>query len=218
MKKIFILTGLAFLFLANLSAQSFEQGTKVIELQYEFGAYKTSTHDKVNNTTDDNNGAASKIFNASCEYGVLNWLGVGLKLQYDNYFTDPDTIHHTFPQADEIVDPKISSFDVAAMGNVHLVRKDHFDLVFGANFGVSFFSYHVNDALATQANGTGSWIDLHLTPRFYFGNHFGMHLNFGYANFNYPNVKAKNSTQSSINAFSLKGSGANIGIGFQYRF
>ncbi len=217
MKKIFILSALSFFLLAKLSAQSFEKGSKVIDLRYEFGIYSTQSHDKVANTNSTGS-AASKIFNGSFEYGVLNWLGVGVKMQYDSYIASNDTIYHSPPQATEIVKPSVGAFDMAAMVNVHLAKKDHFDLAFGANFGASFFHYHLNDAAASQANATGSWIDIHLTPRFYFGNHFGIHLNLGYASFNYPNVIAKSSAQSSINFSTLKGSGANFGIGFQYRF
>jgi hypothetical protein len=216
MKKFLLASGISVFILTNLSAQSFEKGSKVMDLRFEFGAYQTESHDKINNTSDDG-GTASKIFNTSFEYGILNWLGVGAKFQYDNYFVENDTIYHSPPQQNEIITPTVGAFDIAGMANVHLAKKDHFDLAFGANFGVSFFHYYFNDALATQFKGTGSWIDIHLTPRFYFGNHFGIHLNLGYANFNYPNVVAKNSAQTSINAFSLKGSGATFGIGFQYR-
>jgi hypothetical protein len=206
MKTFFSVT--AFFIFISLSAQSFDKGVKVVEAQFELGAYSTTSHDKINNTTDDKNGTATKIVNGSFEYGVLPWLGVGTKVQYDIYFSNDSVT----PK------PTAHSFDWSATGNVHVVRKDHFDLVLGANFGVSFFHYGLNDPLNSQANGTGSWIDLHLSPRFYFGDHFGINLNFAYANFNYPNVVEKSSAQTSINAFSLKGSGGNFGAGLQFRF
>lgn len=210
---------LLFLFLLApfcAKAQSFDQGYNVFDLRGEVAAYKTISHDKVQNTSSDG-GAASRLFNLSYERGLLGFLGVGIKMQYDSYFTDADTIHHTPPQNDEIVKPSVRSFDIAPMVNVHLARGDHFDLPVGVTFGVSFLNYRLNDVNDSRAHGTGTWFDAHITPRFWFGEHFGMQLNLSYAHFSYPNVIAESSSVSAINAFSLKGGGVTFGIGFNVR-
>lgn len=216
MKKLLTLI-LVFASSAFLSAQSFVKGTKVVDLRFELAAYKTESHDKVNNTSDDG-GAAGKLFSGSFEYGVFPWLGLGLKMQYSSYFVEKDTITHTPPQQDEIVQPTIGSFDPAVNINFHLGKRDHFDMVAGTTMGVSFFSYKVNDANDSRAKGTGFWYDFHITPRFYFGDHIGMHLNLAYAHFNYPNLIAESSTISAINSFSLSGGGVTFGLGLNIKF
>ncbi|HEU4716516.1 MAG TPA: hypothetical protein VFU15_01730 [Bacteroidia bacterium] len=198
-------------------SQSYDKGAKVIETRFDIGTFHTQSHDKVNNT-NSTGAAASKIISASFDYGVLPWLGAGIKFQYDNYFTSKDTITHTPPQADEIVKPSVHAFDPAVFADVHFLRRDHADLLIGGTIGPSFFSYHENDASDTRANGVGLWIDFHFTSRFYFGDHFGINLSAGYNSFNYPDMKAQSSTVPSIDSFSLKGSGGYFGLGLQYRF
>ena len=204
-------------FTGLVSAQSFDKGTMVADLRFDFGAYKTENHDKINDTVTDN-GAASKIYSGSFEYGIFPWLGAGLKLQYSSYIIDPDTIVHTPPQQDEYVQPTVGSFDPAVFVNFHLGKRDHFDLAAGITGGPSFFAYKVHDANDSRATGTGFWFDIHATPRFYFGDHFGLHLNIAYASFNYPSLIAESSSITAINSFGLKGSGLNIGAGLQVKF
>lgn len=204
-------------FAGMLSAQSFDKGTMVAELNFNFGVYKTESQDKINNTKTED-GAASKMYSGSFEYGIFPWLGAGVKLQYSSYIVDPDTIFHTPPQQDEYVQPTVGSFDPAVFANFHLGKRDHFDLAAGFSGGPSFFAYKIHDANDSRATGTGFWYDIHLSPRFYFGNHFGLHLNIAYASFNYPNLIAESSSVSAINSFGIKGSGVNIGAGLQVKF
>jgi hypothetical protein len=215
MKKLLFIP--LFLLPVAVKSQSFYKGINVIDLRGELAAYKTESHDKVKNTSSSG-GAASKLLNLTYERGLFTIMGVGLKMQYDSYFTDEDTILHTPPQANEIVQPSVRSFDIAPVVNVHLARGPHFDFDLGMTYGISFLGYRLNDATDARARGTGTWFDVHMSPRFYFGEHFGMHLNLSYARFNYPSVIAESSTTQAINAFSLRGGGMTFGIGFNYRF
>ena len=212
MKNIFLSIGI--FFFVSVHAQSFDRGAMVADAQFNVGVYSTLSHDKIQNT-DNDDGAVSKIFNGSFEYGILPWLGVGTKLQRDNFFVDPDTTN-TNPLT--IVQPTLKMNEISAMCNIHFVRKDHVDLLIGSDFGVSFLRGRENDATNLQYNGTGTWVDLHFTSRFYFGNHFGINFNIAYANFNFKNVFASDNTTSSVNLISYKGSGVNAGLGLQYRF
>lgn len=215
LKRLLFIAALA-ISISSAAQSSFDRGANVIDLRGEVAAYKTQSHDKTTNTSGDG-GAASKLLNLSFEHGIFEIVGVGLKVQYDSYFTEEDTIYHTPPQATEYVTPSIKSFDIAPVANLHLVRGAHFDLALGVTYGVSFITYRRNDSEDARAHGTGSWFDAHLTPRFYFGDHFGMHLNLSYARFSYPNVIAESSYVQPINAFSLKGGGMTFGLGFNYK-
>src|ERR1041385_2901790 len=132
MKNIFLSLGT--FFLVSLNAQSFDKGAMVTDAQFNIGVYSTLSHDKVQNT-DNDDAAVSKIFNTSFEYGILPWLGVGTKLQHDNFFIDPDTINMS-PVT--VVQPTLKMNEISIMSNVHFVRKEHVDLLVGSDFGISF--------------------------------------------------------------------------------
>ena len=165
-----------------------------------------------NDTTD---AAASAIYPLSFEYGVTNWLGLGARLAWSNYFEETDSISH--------IKPRVRAIDAAFVANFHLVKSRRFDMPVSLTLGYSNFRYWSNDPFDSQAKDNGLSFGLGLTPRIYFGNHIGMYFNLGYAGYSYPSVLFSNDADSNVNdennwLYKLKGNGVNIGIGMIGKF
>lgn len=217
MKKILILLamGITFSWLdpVGLQAQSFQKGSLVITANYGFDAYSikqsTRLYNVPNSNSDTTTGAAGTNWNIEAEYGLLNWLGVGIHLKLDNYITSYDSANHYKPTA--------IGFEGGVLINIHIIRTQHFDLLAGCNLGFSTFTYTF-DVFNDQVYGSGSWTDLHLSTRFYFGR-FGLNLNFYRPEISYPNLTTNNSNiglgESVLTSWLGTGGGASIGI--QYR-
>jgi hypothetical protein len=209
MKKLiifFLFAGIA----VSAQDKSFEKNTKVISLGYNLGVYGTKSRDKHKGTSDRSE-AASNIFHGQFEYGVLNFLGVGAKLQYGQYIVERDSATGLLPTA--------YSMDGFLVVNLHFVRAKYVDMLFGLNGGGSQFVYKLNDGHNTMAKGFGSSFDVHFQTRFYFGKYIGLNLNLAYANFNYPNLIASSDLANhTVNFASIKGNGINIGMALQVKF
>ncbi len=211
MKKI-VLSLALICSIATLKAQgddkSFKKGTIVIPASINLGVYKTYSKDKVSGETDSD-AAASTIYNLSGEYGLLDQLGVGATFQYSNYITEKDSASGN--------KAKVYSVDAKANVNYHFLRKRRSDLLIGGSIGFSNIKYFANDTENSRAKGSGPWYDLHFQSRFYFTQDFGMFLHLAYAGYGYNSITALNNSLTYKNAFSLKGSGVNLGIGLQYK-
>ncbi|MBS1634858.1 MAG: hypothetical protein JST26_02975 [Bacteroidetes bacterium] len=160
--------------------------------------------------TSDNNAAANKMLNLQYERGVLNWLGIGAKLQLCDYFTSKDTA--TGAKA------TVRSFDALVVINAHMLRSKRVDLLGGVNVGYSYLNYSANDKYISQATGGGSTFDIHFQPRFYFGDHFGMFINLAYVHYGYNNLDFQNTQTHIADVLDLNGGGVNFGFGFQAKF
>jgi hypothetical protein len=215
---LFLFTGLLiFLSVNSISAQCFKEKDMIFDGKYELGYYGTQNHDKIKNVTT-NSQAASKIFNLSVEYAITKWVGIGAKFQYDNFFTGKDTVRDLpNPKDYEVVKPTVNGYDFAAFANGHFVKKKSVDMYAGISFGYSSILYKRNSVDNAQASGSGTWLDIHLSPRFYFGEHFGMNVNLAYSTFNYTDLKVQNNSVQPLDAFGLKGSGVNLGVGLMYK-
>ena len=208
MKKI-ILIGLVFTIVKLNAQQSFEKNTNVIAFGADLGVYNyVSTFASTNISKSDK--AANKMLSLQYERGVLNWLGVGAKVQLSDYFTSTDSVTKT--------KPLVRAIDATLLINAHFVRSKHVDMLAGFNIGYSKFDYAVKDAFGSKATGGGLAFDIHVQPRFYFGDHVGMFINLAYVNYNYQNMDVSNSINSYTDVLSLKGGGVNFGIGLQGRF
>ncbi len=211
MKKIiFILIAFTAL---QVNAQSFYKGALVADLNYGFDIYRIKTHTtyKDNNPPpkDTTDGTASSGPNLGVEYGVLDWLGVGIRGKYDTYVTSTDK---------NGVRPTANGGEIGVVLNFHILRKDVFNLIGGFNAGYSHFTYHSNDSVGTEAYGDGTWFDLHLTPRFYFGR-FGISTTITVPFINYPKITTSNTNfNNAITAWSWKATGFGMNFGVQYRF
>ncbi len=208
MKKV-ILVCLTLAFI-NVNAQSsFEKGTNVISLGGDLGIYNyVSTIGSSNKS--DNNLAANKMLTLQYERGILNWLGVGVKLQRSNYFTSTDTVTQT--------KASIKAFDALLVINGHFIRAKRVDMYAGFNIGYSALNWEARDAYVSNAKGGGLTYDFHVQPRFYFGNHIGMFINLAYVHYNYQNMDFTNTFTKIDDVLDLKGGGMNFGIGLQAKF
>jgi hypothetical protein len=208
MKKVVVL--LIVLCALNLSAQkSFEKKTNVIGFGMDLGFYNY-TSKVATNTTSDQSGALNKMLSLQYERGILNWLGVGTKVQLSDYFTSTDSVTHT--------KPSVKAIDGSLFLNAHFVRTKHVDMLAGFNVGYSHMNYEARDQAISSATGGGIMYDLHLQPRFYFGNHVGMFINLAYVHYGYRNMDFQNTYSHANNILDLTGGGINFGFGIQGKF
>lgn len=221
MKKI-LLTIAAITALTNMNAQdkAFEKGNVCVGLGIGLGVYgtqlhATSTYGNVTVEDDTTDGAISTIIPLTVEYGVTNWLGIGLRGAYSNYFTERDSITG--------YKEKTTSFDADLMLNFHLIKSKRFDMPIVLTIGYSNFKIKNNDPINSMAKDNGMNFGIALNPRIYFGDHIGMFFNVGYVGFAYNSLEFSNDMDSNLNdnhntKFSLKGNGANLGLGLIVKF
>jgi hypothetical protein len=208
MKKIILIASV--FIVVNLNAQkSFEKKTNVIGFGLDLGVYNyVSTIGSSNSASTSR--AANKMLSLQYERGILNWLGIGAKVQLSDYFTEKDAVTGA--------KPSVKAIDASILVNAHFIRSKHVDMLAGFNVGYSHLNWEARDANISAANGGGMALDFHIQPRFYFGNHVGMFINLAYVNYNYQNMDFTN-TKSKINdILDLKGGGVNFGFGLQGKF
>lgn len=213
MKKL--LTGISF-FTFSFSlinpchAQTFQAGSLIVALNYGIDGYSTQFHD-VNNytgqTQNSTGGAASTNLNLGGEFGVLNWLGLGLQGKFDNYIHGKDS-------------GSVASaygYEIGAIVNFHIVRHLHFDLLAGLDLGYSNLTVTSNDGYDDQVYGSGSWVDLHFTARVYIGK-FGFGATLYFPSINYSNLTSNNAGFNEYVLASFKAHGEGLNFGVQYHF
>ena len=208
MKKIIL--ALSVLCSVNLLAQkSFEKKTNVIGFGADLGiyTYESKIESSPKSNTDQ---SANKMLSLHYERGVLNWLGIGAKIQLSDYFTEKDSITNS--------KPKVQALDATILVNAHFVRAKYVDMLAGFNVGYSTLSWEARDQFVSQAKGGGLVFDLHLQPRFYFGKHVGMFINLAYVNYNYQDLDFTNTYTKIDDLLDLKGGGVYFGIGLQGKF
>jgi hypothetical protein len=211
MKKI--LTLIICIISLQVFSQSFYKGALVANLNYGFDIYRVRYHTALKNNAgvskDTTDGAASSGPSLGIEYGVTKWLGIGVCGKYDTYFTSKDKYTG--------IRPSVNGGEIGLIVNFHIVRTNIFNLVAGVDAGYSHLIYRTNDVVGTEVYGSGSWFNIHLTPRFYFGR-FGICSTINIPFINYPNMTTSNATlnQTFISAWHASGFGLTFGI--QYRF
>ncbi|MES2515572.1 MAG: hypothetical protein V4580_15560 [Bacteroidota bacterium] len=194
----------------HLSAQkSFEKNDNVIAFGLDVGLYNY-TSKVASNPKSDHSAALNKMMSLQYERAVLNWLGVGAKVQLSDYFTETDSVTHT--------KPSIKAIDGTLLVNAHFVRSKRVDMLAGFNIGYSQMNWEARDQAISGAKGGGLVFDLHLQPRFYFGNHIGMFINLAYVHYGYQNMDFQNTYTYYNDVLSLTGGGVNFGFGFQGKF
>lgn len=212
MKKFCIL--LSCLFSLSSFSQSFYKNALVTWVDFGVDAYVVQYHYSAklsNNSTlnhDETSGAASHGVALAAEYGLAKWFGLGIKLKPDNFYTKYDSTTMSKPSA--------SSFEGAVVANFHVVKTTHFDLPIGIDLGFSSLNYRQNDVTNTQVYGSGTYADLHINPRFYFGR-FGLNINLSFPALHY-NITTNNSTFNQYILADWKGTGFGFSFGAQYRF
>jgi len=195
--------------LSLLAQKSFEKKTNVIAVGADLGLYSYNTYIASSNKTETN-AALNKMLTLQYERGVLNWLGVGLKMQLSDYFTQKDSITNTKAQ--------VRGIDGSILINAHFLRTKRVNMLIGTNLGYSSLNWEARDAFISAAKGGGFTYDIHLQPRFYFGNHVGMFINLAYINYAYRNMDFTNTITNYEDVLDLVGGGMNFGLGLQVKF
>ena len=208
MKKISILLVLIISLQVN-AQKSFEKNANVVAFGLDLGIYNY-TSKIASSATSDNSVAANKMLNLYYERGVLNWLGVGAKLQLSDYFTEKDTNTNS--------KPSVKALDATLLVNAHFVRSKRVDMLVGFNLGYSTMRWEARDQYISAAKGGGLVYDLHLQPRFNFGDHIGMFINLAYVHYGYKNMDFQNTFYNESDILDLTGGGVNFGFGFQAKF
>lgn len=165
MNSRFSLTVLGILFSVYLTAQSFSFGTITSDVGVAGGIYSVGGYSPVNNSSHTGIGIIGTLPRVNAEFGVLNFLGVGVSYRRGTYGKKNDY--------------KLRGNDLLLRVNFHLARKKNsFDLPIGVGYGTSTFGGNIN---ATQGIHTsGSVLNVHVSPHFYFGKYVGMFLSLGY--------------------------------------
>jgi hypothetical protein len=247
MKKIILVTAAFCFLLSGLKAQdekAFHKGSIAIEAGVGLAIYGTKIHTEsdqkvftgsgfvtkriVDDTTD---GAGSTIYTINGEYGVNDWLGLGLRFGYSNYFED--TEHDTIFGTAYTYKPKVRSVDFGLNVNFHLVKTKRFDMPICVTLGYSNFKYWQNnpnsnfpglpDNGGAMGKDNGMNFGILLVPKIYFSDHVGMYFNIGYMGYKYPSIAFSNNSDADLNndnnwKYTLKGNGFNIGVGIAAKF
>nr|MDQ3048805.1 porin family protein [Bacteroidota bacterium] len=149
MKKIVLMiAAIALILNANAQDKAFEKGNVVVGLGAGLGIYKTKIHSEqtyggIKYSDDTTDAAASAIFPLMVEYGVTNWLGIGAKFAFSNYFEETDSISGRKATTRAI--------DAGLLINFHLVKSRRFDMPIVVNVGYSNFKISNNDIYDSQA-------------------------------------------------------------------
>lgn len=210
--KRFLLLAFAFPAIGLFAQKSFYKGALVTDLNFGFDAYAVHYHTEIKNTSyshDTTDGAASHNWGIGAQYGVTNWLGLGLRAKFDNYYTsvDKNTGYRSTVKGNEI----------GAIIDFHVVRGKVFNLALGIDAGRSGLKFWFNDPDNTRIYGSGSWFDLHITPRFYFGR-FGISTTLYLPWISYSNMTTSSDVINDFLITKWKANGFGINFGVQYRF
>ena len=211
MKHTLITTLIALAFIAPSPAQSLEKGSMVIGAGAGIGIYRTTWIDKTNTGNPDNKDTSvAAVYPFTFEYAVMNWLGVGARLNYSYYLRD---------SAAKAAGDKAFSYDASACVNAHFLRVKHVDMFISGEYGYSHFAYTTNQANNARAYANGSCYSIGFNTRFYFGDaaKFGIHLRYAREGYNYQNGVITDDTANPDYKFGLKGNGGVFGLGLQYR-
>ncbi len=214
MSNKFLCAIISGIFASNiLLSQSFTSGSLILSLNTGLEVYNTEYKYQIKNTNFDTiikDHAGNSNYYLGLEYGLLKWLGIGLKAKINNYFTEKDKYTGNTPDA--------HSFEVAFTIRAHLFRLKHFDLPLGISIGGSSLTYNNNDPnYPITVTGKGSYFDLHLQPMIYF-KRFGFNLYIGLPSVNYSNMTTNRDAINELIIASWKGKGVLLGVGLQYRF
>ncbi len=220
MKKIILLLVVAACMGLQTKAQekAFIKGKVIISASASLGVYATKINSEwdylsIHEAHDTNSGAASGVYALNLEYAVNNWLGIGGRFGYSKYYAETDKATGTKPY--------VNGWDGDLTLGLHLIKTVHFDMPVQFTFGYSHIKYLALDTRNGIVAGGGLNYGIALVPRIYFGKHFGMFFNVGYMGYNYPNLTLSDNTNvyNIINyKFKLKADGANVGLGFMFKF
>jgi hypothetical protein len=211
MKKLSVIL-LVIMMVYQASAQkSFYSGAFVFSANYGIDGNIANQHyfNQSENTAQTLNGMApASNLSLDAEYGLLSWLGVGVVGRFDNYFSENNQVTNTTTTAGAV--------DWGVTGNIHFLRMSHFDLFAGLDWGISQFTYHINNDINTMASGNGNWSDIHATGRLYFGR-LGVNLSLYVPTMSYSSLQSSNYSAGEYVVNYWKSTGYGASVGLEYR-
>lgn len=214
MKKLLVFLALLPLFhsVKAQEDQSFYKHALIASVGFGGDAYaitETYTLNGTGITSTTTGSAACRSYPILAEYGVGKWLGLGLSIKFDSYIIKKDSANNYQPTA--------NGTEFGALVNFHFVRSKHVDMFAGLDLGGSHFVYTL-DKFNDQVYGTGSWADIHIDLRYYFGR-FGLFGSLAFPTMKY-NLTGNNSNwslgQNILSTWVAKGGAFHLGL--QYRF
>jgi len=196
----------ALLFTGSLFSQSFKMGTIAADAGFGFGMYGVKAYSPINNTTHTGIGIIGTLPAVDAEFGLLRLIGVGIHYRRGTYGSYSSG--------------KIRGNDLCGMVNIHLAnKKDKFDLVLGAGYGLS--------SMRTTANTTESFIAkggilrVQVAPHLYFGKYVGMFFRVAYNkhllnnNIQIVDGSGKSWSEADGATWNMGGIEFNIGVAFK---
>jgi len=144
-------------------------------------------------------------FNFRAEYGLSDFIGVGLVGAIDNYYLNENQYTKTVPY--------VSDENIKATLNLHFITTRPIDLYGGIDYGISQLDYLMKDASNTIIMGYGTCGNIHATGCWHFGQ-VGLNLSMFASMINYNDLRSTltPSGEYIINQLKTMGYGASIGI------
>lgn len=165
MKKLVVVLALAILGITQTNAQSFGFGTITADAGFGFGMYGIRAYSPVNQEEHTGLAIVGTLPSVNAEFGLLRLIGVGVHYRRGTYGSYGGG--------------KIRGSDICGMVNLHLAnKKDKFDLLIGAGYGLSNFK--TNTTTTESIRAAGGILRIHVTPKLYFGKYVGMFFRVAY--------------------------------------
>ena len=224
MKSRILLSVFIFSILSGkIYSQAFEKGNITLSPAFNLGVYGTEINEEytsiqgLREKNTETDAAVSMIIPVMLEYGIKDWLGVGVRFGYSAYLTGTDSVEFK---------SKVNGIDGTLFLNLHLIKsRKRFDMPISAQFGYSNLKIDFNDNQDLKAEDGGYTYGFSLLPRIYITKHFGFQFNVGYVAYVYPSLQFSDKTSSDVNAragkdwnFRFEGSGVNLGAGLILKF
>lgn len=204
MKRVIFLFLIVVFEASGQSVHSFSKNNLFFEGSVGLGIYDTQLYDRVNLSVDYDK-AAAWLFPFWMEYGLGNRHGIAGGFRYSSYIIGKtDTANRS---AD------IYSYDACFRYLFYPVRSRFYSLAIGPSYGWSSFTFNVNDAAASRAEGTGSVFALNLINRLFIFRNVGLTLNYSYQFYHYQPLVVRDNVQAYSNLdFYLRRGNVSLGI------
>lgn len=164
-KSIQTIVLVVFLFTGSLFSQSFRMGTVAADAGVGFGIYGIKAYSPINNDTHTGIAFVGTLPSIDAEFGLLRLIGVGVHYRRGTYGSYSSG--------------KIRGNDFCGMVNIHLAnKKDKFDLIIGAGYGLS--SMKTSASITESLIAKGGVLRVQVAPHLYFGKYVGMYFRLAY--------------------------------------
>jgi hypothetical protein len=211
-KKYFFIHALVLL-VGVTTAQSYHKGSIILDLNTGIEIYNfNSSYHAVSVAGLPDTSISDQIGNSSqalgLEFGIGKYVGVGLRAKTSVFFDNLDRI--TNSRGD------MNTRDLMVMVNLHPLVVKNFDLVLGAEAGLSQLRLDMNNPAGTTLEGKGGSVAIYVNPRLYLGR-FGLNLKTYLPVIRYGKLRSEDSEAGTYILSALEGSGLGLSLGIQLR-